>query len=167
MAKDNYIYAYYQGIKDGTITVGEWIQRVYDYIIKGLQEKAFYFDQKKANDVIDWLEAHAFHTEGELAPGLLKLELWQKAFLSCVYGIVDENGRRQFREILLIVGRKNGKTKLMSALGDYEFRQGGYGSRDMGALMAMLVLAIIPIVAFYALLQKHIIRGVIAGAIKE
>lgn len=129
MAKDNYIYAYYQGIKDGTITVGEWIQRVYDYIIKGLQEKAFYFDQKKANDVIDWLEAHAFHTEGELAPGLLKLELWQKAFLSCVYGIVDENGRRQFREILLIVGRKNGKTKLMSALGDYEFRQGGYGSR--------------------------------------
>lgn len=129
MAKDNYIYAYYQGIKDGTITVGEWIIRVYDYIIKGLQDKAFYFDQKKANDVIDWLEAHAFHTEGELAPGLLKLELWQKAFLSCVYGIVDENGRRQFREVLLIVGRKNGKTKIMSSLGDYEFRQGGYGSR--------------------------------------
>lgn len=48
-----------------------------------------------------------------------------------------------------------------------QYLQGGYGSRDMGALMAMLVLAIIPIVIFYALLQKHIIRGVIAGAIKE
>ena len=48
-----------------------------------------------------------------------------------------------------------------------QYLQGGYGSRDMGALMAMLVLAIIPIVVFYALLQKHIIRGVIAGAIKE
>ena len=129
MGKDNSIYAYYQGIKNGKYTVGEWIERIYDYIVKGLQDKLFYFDQKKANDVIEWIETHCFHTEGELAPGLIKLELWQKAFLSCVYGIVDENGKRQFREVLLIVGRKNGKTKLASALGDYEFRQGGYGSR--------------------------------------
>ncbi len=47
-----------------------------------------------------------------------------------------------------------------------QYLQGGYGSRDMGALMAMLVLAIIPIVVFYALMQKHIIRGVVAGAVK-
>ncbi|MBQ8351039.1 MAG: carbohydrate ABC transporter permease [Clostridia bacterium] len=47
-----------------------------------------------------------------------------------------------------------------------QYLQGGYGSRDMGALMAMLVLAIIPIVLFYALMQKHIIRGVVAGAVK-
>ena len=129
MDKDNHIYEYYQGIKNGTFTVGKWIERVYEYIVDGLQNKAFFCDQKKANDVIDWIESHCFHTEGELAPGLIKLELWQKAFLSCVYGIVDETGKRQFREILLIVGRKNGKTKLASALGDYEFRQGGYGAR--------------------------------------
>ena len=48
-----------------------------------------------------------------------------------------------------------------------QYLQGGYGSRDMGALMAMLVLAIIPIILFYALAQKHVIRGVIAGAVKE
>ncbi len=47
-----------------------------------------------------------------------------------------------------------------------QYLQGGYGSRDMGALMAMLVLAIIPIIIFYALMQKHIIRGVVAGAVK-
>lgn len=47
-----------------------------------------------------------------------------------------------------------------------QYLQGGYGSRDMGALMAMLVLAIIPIVVFYALAQKSIIKGVIAGAVK-
>ncbi|MBQ8175265.1 MAG: carbohydrate ABC transporter permease [Clostridia bacterium] len=47
-----------------------------------------------------------------------------------------------------------------------QYLQGGYGSRDMGALMAMLVLAIIPIVVFYGLMQKHIIRGVVAGAVK-
>lgn len=47
-----------------------------------------------------------------------------------------------------------------------QYLQGGYGSRDMGAMMAMLVLAIIPIVIFYLSLQKHIIKGVVAGAVK-
>ena len=129
MDRDNFIYKYFSGIQDGTYTVGKWIRLIYEYITSGLEEGRFYFDKDKANDVIDWVESHCFHTEGELAPGPLGLELWQKAFLSCVYGIVDESGRRQFREILLVVGRKNGKTKLASALGDYEFRQGGYGSR--------------------------------------
>lgn len=47
-----------------------------------------------------------------------------------------------------------------------QYLQGGYGSRDMGALMAMLVLAIIPIVIFYLICQKYIIKGVVAGAVK-
>lgn len=47
-----------------------------------------------------------------------------------------------------------------------QYLQGGYGSRDMGALMAMLILAILPIVIFYLLAQKHIIKGVMSGAIK-
>ena len=44
--------------------------------------------------------------------------------------------------------------------------QGAYGSTDYGGLMAMLVLAIIPIVAFYLIGQKYIISGVVAGAVK-
>jgi raffinose/stachyose/melibiose transport system permease protein len=47
-----------------------------------------------------------------------------------------------------------------------QYLQGGYGSRDMGAMMAMLVLAIVPIVIFYLAGQKHIIKGVAAGAVK-
>ena len=47
-----------------------------------------------------------------------------------------------------------------------QYLQGGYGSRDMGALMAMLVLAIIPIIVFYLICQKYIIKGVVAGAVK-
>ena len=130
MTKDNYIYSYYQGIKNGKYTVGRWIELVYDYIIQGLQEKRFFFDQKKANDAIEWMETHCFHTEGPLAPGPLKLEPWQKAFVSCEYGLVDEEGRRQFREIILVVGRKNGKTKLAASQGEYEFRGSGeFGSR--------------------------------------
>ncbi len=47
-----------------------------------------------------------------------------------------------------------------------QYLQGGYGSRDMGALMAMLVLAILPIIIFYAFAQKFIVKGVVAGAVK-
>lgn len=43
---------------------------------------------------------------------------------------------------------------------------GGYGNKDMGALMAMLVLAILPIIIFYLFCQKYIIKGVVAGAVK-
>lgn len=43
---------------------------------------------------------------------------------------------------------------------------GSYGARDMGALMAMLVLSIIPIIIFYLSCQKYIIKGVVAGAVK-
>lgn len=47
-----------------------------------------------------------------------------------------------------------------------QYLQGGYGSKDMGAMMAMLVLAIVPIVIFYLSCQKYIIKGVVAGAVK-
>ena len=129
MATDNWIYTYYQGIKNGKYTVGRWIELIYEYIIKGLQEKRFFFDAKKANEAISWIEQHCFHTEGPLAPGNVTLEPWQKAFISSVYGLVDKNGQRQFREVLLVVGRKNGKTKLASALGNYEFQGPEYGTR--------------------------------------
>ena len=130
MAKDNWIYAYYQGIKDGTYTVGRWVRLVYERIIQDLESKAYFFDQKKANDAIEWIESHCFHTEGPLAPKFVTLEVWQKAFFSCVYGLVDSNGQRQFREIILLVGRKNGKTKIASSLGGYTWRlEGGFGAR--------------------------------------
>lgn len=47
-----------------------------------------------------------------------------------------------------------------------QYLKGGYGSIDMGAMMAMLVLAIIPIIVFYMFCQRYIIEGVVAGAVK-
>jgi len=47
-----------------------------------------------------------------------------------------------------------------------QYLQGGYGSKDMGAMMALLILAIIPIIVFYLVLQRYIIQGVAAGAVK-
>lgn len=126
---DNYIFTYYQQIKDGSVVVGKWIHAVYDYIVNGLEDKRFYFDQKKANHAIDWIENHCFHTEGKLAPGNFKLELWQKAFISAVFGLVDDEGNPAHREIVLTIGRKNGKSLLASAIGRYVWVNGGYGAR--------------------------------------
>lgn len=131
MHGENYIYAYYQQICNGSVHVGRWIRMIYEYIIKGLDEKRFSFDQKKANEAIDWIEAHTFHVEGPLAPGPFLLELWEKALISCIFGIMNpKTGQRQFREVLLLIGRKNGKSILASAIANYVFRHdGGYGAR--------------------------------------
>ena len=130
MGGDNWIYKYYQGIKDGTYTVGKWIRLLYEYIVGGLERKEFFFDQKKANAAIEWMEKHCFHTEGPLAPGNITFEVWQKALISCIFGIVNDKGARQWREVLLLVGRKNGKTKIASGIAKYTWQQeGGFGSR--------------------------------------
>ena len=123
MPEESWIHAYWQKINDGSITTGKWVHLIYDYLVNGLEENLFYLDQKKANKAIEWIEGHCFHTKGKKAQQPLKLELWQKAFLSAVYGIVDEDGLRQFQEILLIVSRKAGKSVLAAAIGDYEFRE--------------------------------------------
>lgn len=129
MSGYNWIYSYYQGIRDGSYCVGKWIRLVYEYLVKGMEKKDFFFDQKKADDVLNWIEMHCYHTEGPLAPSPIVLEPWQKAMYSSIFGIVDENEFRQFRESLLVVGRKNGKSKMMSSAGGYAFRKGGYGTK--------------------------------------
>ena len=129
-AEVNWIYAYYQGIKDGSFTVGEYIREIMQYLVDGLEKKAFSYDQKKANAAIEWIEEHTFHTEGRLAPNNFVLELWEKAFVSALFGIVDENGLRQFREVVLIIGRKNGKSLLAAAIAKYIWQiEGGFGAK--------------------------------------
>ena len=130
MDGNNYIFAYYQAITTGAVVVGRWVEALYAKIIDQLEKKEVFFDTTKANKAIEYIETHCFHTEGILAPSLLKLELWQKAFISLIFGIVDENGQRQFREVVLIVGRKNGKSALAAAIAKYMWIvDGGYGAR--------------------------------------
>lgn len=117
-------------MKDGTDIEGKFIIQWYEYIIKGLEKKTFFFDSKKANKSIKYIENFCHHHEGELAPNLIDLELWEKADLSIIFGIVDKNGVRQFREVLWVMGRKNGKTLLASAIASYmAFLDGEYGAR--------------------------------------
>ena len=124
---NNAILEYYQGIKNGSIVVGLWIRLLYEYIIKGLEDKSFFFSQKLANRAITFIENFCHHSKGR--NDLIRLELWQKAAISCIFGIVDEEGVRIFREVIIIIGRKNGKSLLAAAIIAYcLYMDGEYGA---------------------------------------
>ena len=127
---DNYIWAYYQQIKSGEVIVGRWISAWYEHIVTGVEQGLFDYNGKKAALAVTFIERFCRHHEGAKAPQLLKLELWQKALISVLFGIVDKQGLRQFRETIIIMGRKNGKTLLAAAISAYmAFLDGEYGGR--------------------------------------
>ena len=112
----NYIQEYHYHLQKEdipNIRGGKWIKRLYDKITAGLRDGLFYFDDRKANRAITFIENFCHHCEGR--NDLITLELWQKASISLMFGIVDENGLRIFREVVLIMGRKNGKSLFASA----------------------------------------------------
>lgn len=130
MTNENYIEQYYQKIKSGDIIVGQYILQWYEFIIHGLEEKKFYYNPSKARKAINFIEKFCRHSEGVKGGQLLVLELWQKAFISVIFGIVDSNGYRQFREVILVTGRKSGKTLLLAAICAYmTYADGEYGAK--------------------------------------
>lgn len=126
----NEILAYYQAITDGTEVVGKWVRKWYAYVVNGLEQGLFFFNAKKANTAIGFIENFCRHHEGALGGQLIKLELWQKALISVLFGVMDSDGLRQFREAFVVVARKNGKTLLAAAISAYcSVLDGEYGAR--------------------------------------
>ena len=110
----NYITEYNKKIKSGKIVAGQWVMLIYAYLANGLRKRSFYYDAEKTQLAIDFIERFCHHSEGR--SDHLKLELWQKAAIAAIFGIVDKNGLRVFREVFLVVARKNGKTLFASAI---------------------------------------------------
>lgn len=126
----NDLLSYYQGIKDGTYTVGKWIVLLYNLIITGLENEAFFYNQKSANKAIRFIEGFCRHHEGALAPQHIRLEPWEKALVSLLFGIVDSSNLRQWREAFIVIARKQGKTILAAAISAYcAYLDGEYGGR--------------------------------------
>lgn len=120
--QSNAIAEYYQAIMDGSIITSKRVKKVYAQlmdIVNGKSDK-YEYDNSKATHVIQFIERFCKHSKGEWAGSLVTLELFQKAYLSALFGIIRrDNGLRRFRETLLMVGRKNGKSTLLSALALY------------------------------------------------
>lgn len=147
----NYIFEYYDAIKTGRVTVGKWIKLIYAILVKGLENGRWFFDAKKANKAIKFIENFCHHSEGR--SDLLKLELWQKAIVSAIFGIVDGAGFRQFREVFILVARKNGKTLFAAAIIAYmSYLDGEYGAK-VYCLAPKLEQADLVYDAFYQIVQ--------------
>jgi len=117
----NPIKEYWQQIKTGQVTVGDKIRRTYKKVVYDLTNNAneYYYEPKRANHVIEFCENYCRHSKGKMGGQPVILELWEKALLATVFGFIDIEGNRKYREAILIVGKKNGKSLIASCVGLY------------------------------------------------
>lgn len=150
----NYIVEYHDKIERGQIIAGKWIKKIYKILVDGIKSGDWDFDAKKANKAIQFIENFCHHSKGR--NDLFKLELWQKAIVSAIFGILDKKThRRQFREIFLLVGRKNGKSLFAAAIMAYvAYIDGEYGS-ELYCLAPKLDQADIVYDSFYKITQAE------------
>lgn len=150
----NYIVEYHDKIEHGQIIAGKWIKKIYKILVDGIKSGDWDFDAKKANKAIQFIENFCHHSKGR--NDLFKLELWQKAIVSAIFGILDKKThRRQFREIFLLVGRKNGKSLFAAAIMAYvAYIDGEYGS-ELYCLAPKLDQADIVYDSFYKITQSE------------
>lgn len=117
----NYIEQYYQEIESGNIVTSKRVKKQYQKLVKDMKNHPKYkFDESKSNRAIQFIEMFCRHSKGELAGKPLILDLFQKAYISALFGFVDkETGYRRYTESFFFVGRKNGKTTMLSAIALY------------------------------------------------
>ena len=118
----NYIEQYYAKIKSGEIIVSLKIRKVYKHLVDNLHDDKleYYFDEDAANHAIDFVEKYCKHSKGKFGGRPFVLELWQKALISAAFGFLHKGTElRQYRELIIIVARKNGKSAIGSALALY------------------------------------------------
>lgn len=139
----NYIREYYEEIQKKHIVVSKLVKKQVEKLIYLLdhpeenyidhiqidgskKREYFVFDERAAFKPIDFIQTFCKHIKGPFVGKLIKLELWQKAVISSLYGFVSEDtGFRKYQKLHLYVGRKNGKTILSACLMIYEMLIGG------------------------------------------
>lgn len=116
----NPILEYWQEIESGREVVSKKIYKTYKHVVKQLDSSGLYFySPARANHVIEFFENYLRHSKGKLGGRLVKLELWEKAMLATIFGFVDLDGNRQYRQAIVFVGKKNGKSTIASGVGLY------------------------------------------------
>lgn len=119
------ILEYYERIKNGDEVVSRKIARVYRKLAEDLSRSVgadgtvYHYSHSRANHILEFAENYCRHSKGKLGGQLVVLELWEKAMLAAMFGFIDDDGRRRYREIILIVAKKNGKSLIGSIVGLY------------------------------------------------
>lgn len=121
--QDNYnpILEYWQLIENGTEVVSNKVFKTYKKVVFDLSDNnsEYYYSHKRANHIIEFIENFCRHSKGKMGGKPVMLELWEKAMLATIFGFIDIEGNRKYREAVLIIGKKNGKSLLASCVGLY------------------------------------------------
>lgn len=119
---NNYILEYIEKFEKGEIIVPKKIKQMYAKIkpiVLGEDDK-YYYDEKKGNRPIQFLETFCKQSKGKWHGKTMELMLFQKAKLQSVFGILHrDTGLRRFNEVFDVRARKNGKTQELAGLGLY------------------------------------------------
>lgn len=118
----NYIKEYYSQIEKGEVVACEEIKSIYKRMVEEMNDKSlpFYFHEEVGEHPIVFMETFCKHYQGENAGQLVKLELFQKAFIQCLFGWLEKGtNRRRFREYFFEVPRKHGKSFLSGCIAVY------------------------------------------------
>lgn len=118
----NYITEYANEIRAGRCIVSNRVRKTYEKLAAEIDNPTdpYIFDEKKAARPIEFIERFCRHSKGEWAGQRIRLELFQKAFISALFGFVHkETGYRRYRETLFYVARKNGKSTMLAGIALY------------------------------------------------
>lgn len=141
MDQQNYILEYWSKIESGEIVVGKRLRQQYQKLVDELQNPRdpWVFDFDKANRPIEFIERFCKHSKGKWIGQPFRLELFQKALIQAIFGFVHkETGLRRCQEAMILLGRKNGKSSLMAALGLYMMIGDGEGGAEVYSIATKL-----------------------------
>ena len=128
-SKNSYFLEYYEKIKSGEIIAGQELITALDMYYRDLRDPKYIYDTKMAHLRIVFMERFIKLTKAPFYGKPLKLMLFQKAFIELLYSFkYAATGLDRFDEALLLIGRKNAKSELCSALADAELMVGQKGS---------------------------------------
>lgn len=132
----NAILEYNDQIINGLV-VSEKIRKTYNHIVRDILNNPlskWEYDEKRANKALIFIESYCKHSKGAFSGMPFLLELWEKAAISVMFGIVNKQTRfRKYRFAFLMVARKNGKSTLAAAIGLYLLMMDGEGGPEIYA----------------------------------
>ena len=116
----NPIIEYHEKIEVGEEVVSDKVRKWYKKLAYDVYNPGVYhYSAKRGNHILEFAENYCRHSKGRLGGQLVKLELWEKAWLAATFGFVDDDGIRKYTLSVLIVAKKNGKSLLASIVGLY------------------------------------------------
>lgn len=118
--QDNYILQYWDEIQSGRILVCKKIYKTYKKIVHDIHNPGrWHYDDRRAKHAVYFIEEYCRHSQGEMGGQKIILETWERAMISTIFGFIDNDGYRKYRRAVWIVGKKNGKSLVASAVGLY------------------------------------------------